>query len=167
MDIIDYIYDECRRQEAENLGDFANALRWMTMHRKQPILNPLQVGNAVMGIASLVEPEVNSWRPQGSPRQDNLRTSHVGFKYGGTAAPAGEVHERFHRWCETYMTVVIKFPAEEEAVRTAEMNTLVKQLLQIHPWADGNGRTASILLNLLLKTLDDPTPLPDYFDQEN
>ena len=40
---------------------------------------------------------------------------------------------------------------------------LIKALLDIHPWADGNGRTASILRNWVYGKLDDPEPLPYYY----
>jgi Fic/DOC family len=39
----------------------------------------------------------------------------------------------------------------------------VKEFLDIHPFEDGNGRTAFILYNWLNETLANPKPLPDYY----
>lgn len=38
----------------------------------------------------------------------------------------------------------------------------VRAFLSIHPFIDGNGRTAWVLLNWLRGTLDHPIPLPDF-----
>lgn len=45
------------------------------------------------------------------------------------------------------------------------VNDFTKQLLEIHPWVDGNGRTASIIRNWLLGTLETPSDLPYYFGE--
>ena len=160
MDLIDYIYDECHRQHVTNYGDFARAHEHMGVER-QPSSDPLlQFKAMVMMIAFNVEPKVNNFRNYGDPFNDNLRTSHVGFMHGGSAAPAGEVRERFDRWCETAFYYVHESDLEPTL---AEIDFLIKNLLDIHPWPDGNGRTASILRNWMLGTLDDPTPLPYYY----
>jgi hypothetical protein len=41
-------------------------------------------------------------------------------------------------------------------------NEFVKEFLAIHPFADGNGRVAFLLYNILNNTLHYPDPLPDY-----
>ena len=41
----------------------------------------------------------------------------------------------------------------------------IRQFLVIHPFVDGNGRTALVLYNWLLGTLDDPQKYPDYFGE--
>jgi hypothetical protein len=41
---------------------------------------------------------------------------------------------------------------------------VTRAFLAIHPFIDGNGRVAFILLNWLGHSLDDPAPLPDLFD---
>ena len=43
------------------------------------------------------------------------------------------------------------------------LDVFVKEFLVIHPFVDGNGRTAFLLYNLLAKNFDYPVALPDYF----
>lgn len=162
MDIVDYIYDECHRQHVTNYGDFAKALDWASINLGQPFLNSTQFGTFVQELANKCEPDVNAWRNVAYGTYDNMRTSHVGFMHGGSAAPAGEVRERFNRWCELafdMLPTIRENPADTNVYYTDQ---LIKQLLDIHPWADGNGRTASILRNWMLGTLDDPAPLPHW-----
>lgn len=47
-----------------------------------------------------------------------------------------------------------------------EVDFACKEILEIHPFVDGNGRSVSILRNWLLKKLDDPEMLPYYFGEE-
>lgn len=160
MDLIDYIYDECHRQHVTNYGNFAKA--WENATNRSSVDSELQFRAFVLMLAMYVEPDQNAFRNYGDPFNDNLRTSHVGFMHGGSAAPAGEVRERFNRWCENAFYYLV----ESELNPTSnEIDLLIKNLLQIHPWVDGNGRTASILRNWMLGTLDDPTPLPYYYGQ--
>lgn len=166
MNLVDYIYDECHRQHVTNYGDFANALHSANAGPNMELASMMGTDPVrsfevfVMGIAEMVEPDVNTY-----DFEDNLRTSHVGFMHGGSAAPAGEVRERFDRWCGFAFDCVSN-PIQETRfgiTHEEEVDSLIKQLLDIHPWADGNGRTASILRNWMLGTLDDPTPLPYYY----
>lgn len=39
----------------------------------------------------------------------------------------------------------------------------IKEFLDIHPFTDGNGRTAWVLFNKLNGTMDNPLPLPDLY----
>ena len=42
----------------------------------------------------------------------------------------------------------------------------IKELLVIHPFADGNGRTAFALYNFITNRMTAPAPLQDYFGSE-
>ena len=141
MNIVDYVYDECARQHVTNYGDFAKAIRFAS----GPISD---FSEFVQVIGNLVEPDKNLW-----VRGSTLRRSEVGFLHG-TVEPCkvADLPSRFDRW------VCL---AETAEVQDVEM--IVKMFLDIHPFADGNGRTASILRNRMLGTLNDPTPLPFYY----
>lgn len=162
MDIVDYIYDERHRQHVTNYGDFARA--WSFAAGSTQNADAENFGLFVEFIAMYVQPSDNEmWNISNG----NLRTSHVGFMHGGSAAPAGEVRERFDRWCNILFFEMKDFGDAnlqdyfEEDQSLAD--SFIKDLLDIHPWADGNGRTASILRNWFLGTLDDPSPLPYYY----
>jgi fido (protein-threonine AMPylation protein) len=72
--------------------------------------------------------------------------------HGGNAARAAEVPRLFERWVSQ---------VSEEMLGNEDL--FIKSLLDIHPWADGNGRTASILRNWMFGNLKDPEPLPYYY----
>lgn len=52
-----------------------------------------------------------------------------------------------------------------KAANDVEPSVFVFEFLTIHPFLDGNGRTAAILLNWLCKRMGNPLPLPDYFQE--
>jgi hypothetical protein len=56
---------------------------------------------------------------------------------------------------------------ENKPLSEDQVDYYTRRLLEIHPWIDGNGRTASILRNWLLSTLEEPTDLPFYFGEGN
>lgn len=78
-----------------------------------------------------------------------FRHTEVYFASGGYAVPAHEVHEQLWRLCEY---------GDE-----LSLDEWVHRFLVIHPFADGNGRTAAVIYNVLGESLvDDPVPLPEY-----
>lgn len=158
MDIVDYIYDECHRQHVTNYGDFAKAWQYAANMNPVDIMGQEHFKLFVLSIAQDLEPEKNA---------RGLRTSHVGFMDGGSAAPVGEVLRHFNRWVANLFFEMNDFQCETITDYIDQDEQLVdmwiKTLLDIHPWADGNGRTASILRNWMLRTLDDPSPLPYYY----
>ncbi len=161
MDTTQYVIDECDRQEATNYDDFQAAMDAAKKSRIGfDIDSPETLGHFVCHLANKVDP-ANTYHAGTDLR--NLRTSHVGFRDGGTAAPTHEVPERFQRWCNLAYVVVTNDSWVESF--SDDVDIIIKMLLEIHPWKDGNGRTASILRNWMLGTLDAPQPLPYYFGQ--
>ncbi len=53
----------------------------------------------------------------------------------------------------------------EAVIFPEDTDKFCKQLFDIHPWLDGNGRTVSILRNWLNDTLDEPEALPYYYGE--
>lgn len=143
--IHEYIRSEVERQHSTNYQGMVDAYNYL-MNRDSLDEASLQA------VAHFVESDVNAMC-------NNYRTSHVGFYNGGSAAPAGEVRPRMNRWW--YLIDEIIYPGSSDV---EYVDVCVKQLLQIHPWADGNGRTASLLRNFWLGKIavNVPEPLPYY-----
>lgn len=147
MDVQEYIVSECERQHTLLIDEMTAAFNYAGTITADALPGN-DIGLFVQNIARYVEPDVNCWRTDFT----NLRVSHVGFMNGGKAAHASEVKGQFERLCYLWSP---DFSAEDVEV-------WIKSLLQIHPWQDGNGRTASILRNWMLNQMSDPEPLPYY-----
>lgn len=53
-----------------------------------------------------------------------------------------------------------------ENMDSVTVDEFTKRFLEIHPFEDGNGRTAAILYNYLDGMMDAPQPLPVYFGEK-
>lgn len=93
----------------------------------------------IANLGGVVEPD----------NRGKFRTSPVTFLNGGTAARSNEIERLMYN----LITHGERLTPEE----------WTKQFLWIHPFTDGNGRTAWVLYNLLNETMADPLPLPKFF----
>ena len=148
MEIDLYIRSECERQHTTNINEMRRAFVWAASFDKESTGN---IGFLLQSIAKIVEPDVNAWDASFS----NLRKSEVGFANGGRASRAIDVERHFERLLFLY----------SGDLAGQEFEDWCKFLLDIHPWADGNGRTVSIFRNWHLGQMDDPEPLPYYYGQ--
>lgn len=154
MDLSEYIRSECDRQHTTNYQEMSDAHSFAGL---VPQKIHLDLEGLVCRLASTVEPEKNPV----FGFSHNYRTSHVGFMFGGSACPAGEVPLRMERWAE-----IAEFVLDENYQCSVEdADSLIKTFLDIHPFVDGNGRVASILRNIMIGKLDDPEPLPYYYGE--
>ncbi len=80
------------------------------------------------------------------------RTTPVNFAGGGHASKAQTIPDAMPRLISH---------APEKGEFTA-WYPWIRAYLNIHPFQDGNGRTASLLFNWGMVTLDEPFPLPYY-----
>ena len=153
MDIERYIQFEVERQHSEKFSEFRRAFLWVGMVDSKRVCAEHSLLPILHGIARRVEPVVNELK-----NDSTFRRSEVGFLHGGNAAKAVDIPRRIDRWVSNFVQV-------QEDSRFFEM--WIKDLLDIHPWADGNGRTVSIFRNWMLGTMKDPEPLPDYFKEDH
>lgn len=84
----------------------------------------------------------------------------VGFVNAGSCAPVEDVEPR--------MKELFSWADEMSAVGHVDGYVLtpdgwIREFLWVHPFTDGNGRTAWVLRTWLLDQWDEPEPLPDYF----
>jgi hypothetical protein len=98
------------------------------------------------GLAKVVEPDNGGM----------VRSVPVSFADGSQAVAPGILPQALDGW----------FSAVRE-VRGGNIpvDTWIKEFLDIHPFVDGNGRTAWILRVWMLDQWDDPEPLPDYYGE--
>lgn len=85
-----------------------------------------------------------------STHRIGYRQTPVSFRDGGTAADWWEVPHLMER--------LLSFQHE------ATPDEFTKQFLDIHPFADGNGRVGSLLWNILSGTIKSPVRMPNYYD---
>lgn len=142
---LEYAAHECVRQQTgpEQVGYMLDAIRYAslgTIYSSRPF-----IGDAVH-IAELVEPDVNTF--------GRFRRTPVTFRSGGHACNWHSVPDATKRLFDALPDHPIN-----------GVDDWCKALLDIHPWADGNGRTVSILRNWILGTLDYPTALPYYYEE--
>lgn len=50
-------------------------------------------------------------------------------------------------------------------IELSNADSIIKEFLDIHPFIDGNGRTAWLLRVWMLDQWNDPQPLPDYYGE--
>jgi len=167
MNTEEYIKFEVERQGSTKFVDFSIAVQYASLGPSFELGESLDIPmaktfeNFVMTIAELVEPELNDMSMAAALKgEGNLRKTPVSFATGGTAASPADVPHQFHRWAVTWTEGILR---PQEQPTEEEVDWSIKSLLQIHPWVDGNGRTASILRNWMLGTLDNPTALPYFF----
>lgn len=148
IDVMRFIREEVKRQGFKpdtsefwmRVGAMAAAWNYARFRRvvsetdrRRPTVDQVCV------IGMMVEPETNysGWR-------------RAGVQVGGyIAPPPDEVPSKMAKWAELSKTMT----ADEAYVAFEE----------IHPFADGNGRTGKIIHNWLLGTLDEPVLIKDYF----
>lgn len=144
----EYIRSEVKRQMSTDFEGMTKALNFALAKSR---IHPVPTEHELMMLAMYVEwtSRVNelNWR------DNNYRTTPVtiGGKVTGTKA------DLIPRAMNRMMHLLDEHTDPDEAA---------KMLVEIHPWADGNGRTASIFRNWLMGTLDDPEPLPYYYGHQ-
>lgn len=91
--------------------------------------------------------------------------NHLGYRKVPVTFNGGSETALDHQNIPTAMTQHLSFIPQvlEQPYDNPSVDWWVFNFLKIHPFLDGNGRTAWILYNWLSGTMNDPAPLPDYF----
>lgn len=128
---------ECVRQQV-GLFDLSNLLlayEYAYDHRDKPLTE-----GHIRHIAFLIDQS-----------NTHYRKLPVVFANGGSAVLPGNISLVMNRLYDMLHDL------HEENI-----DAWIKSYLEVHPWIDGNGRSAWILHNWLNGTLDNPDPLPEF-----
>lgn len=136
-DIALHCVEECVRQNV-GLSGLVDLLGAYEFAVQQCADHGLPTEDDVMDLAARIEPSTRG----------RYRRTPVVFASGGHATTAELLPNAMDRLFDPPPDVV-----PEEFVRA---------FLAIHPFTDGNGRVAFVLLNWLKGTLAQPVPLPEY-----
>lgn len=132
---------ECMRQQV-GLRQLIGLLKTYTVVATWPRSKKLDSFDIVL-LGNMIEPTNINWR----------QTSVI-FANGGGSCSADVINSAMFNW--------INAVNDSHGVHSVDYDALIKHLLWIHPFRDGNGRLAWILRTWLLQQCDDPKPLPDY-----
>jgi hypothetical protein len=102
-------------------------------------------------IAGLIEPRNLS----------TYRQVPVTFADLGSGIPWANVPRAMETWWAEIPEVLKR--REDPDFMVSWVDNLVRDFLKIHPFVDGNGRTAWLLRVWMLNQWDNPQPLPDFF----
>lgn len=132
---------ECIKQNV-GIDRLTTLLQGYSHVSKHVVDRPSLIEWGIDGLAQLggmIEPDNNG----------RFRATPVTFRNGGTAAHHSGIEDLLLRLYENG-----NFLTPDE---------WIAQFLWIHPFTDGNGRTAWVLHNLLSNSMDNPHPLPEFF----
>jgi hypothetical protein len=148
--IVEYCAKEVERQHC-------GAMQVLDMYRAweyacdKSMYHAYPTENEVMRIAYWVE----NHRQVNVVRTNNYRVTNVTISGLVAGNHPNTIPLAMNRWSNSVQDIALG--------NEAEVDWAIKALLDIHPWADGNGRTASIVRNWLNGTLQKPTMLPNYY----
>lgn len=108
-----------------------------------------------LGLAALIEPS----------NRGEYRKTPVTFLDGTNAINAQNIPRAMTQWWAGIDALSDLVGGPSSPYVKPVVDGLVKNFLDIHPFTDGNGRTAWLLRVWLLGQWDNPEPLPDYFGQ--
>lgn len=91
------------------------------------------------------------------------------FNQGVPAVPPGEQLERaMVRWYDVLNSSQVDVASRDALFDTgrAIADFMTREFLLIHPFADGNGRVASLVWNYLNESIMAPEPMPYFFGED-
>jgi len=119
---------------------------------------PLVVSQRIEWIGQKVEPNKNL---------QGYRRCELSFPQDTPRATA--VPYAMEEWCGSVAALRSGFSVlskMDDRVKLRKMaSSWTRRFLLIHPFADGNGRTAAIIFNMLMDSMEAPITLPDFFNE--
>ena len=146
--IRDAIKVECDRQ---HVGEDRQEMLYQAYISVRPdAVLPLHAA-FLMNIAAAIEPH----------NRGRFRTTPVSFNGIVGGVPPENIERAMENWIKWYNSGLLA----RLSLRETLVDVVIKEFLDIHPFIDGNGRTAWLLRVWMLNQWDDPQPLPDYYKE--
>ncbi len=90
-----------------------------------------------------------------------FRTTPVSFNGIVGGVPPESIERAMKSWIDYFNAVLdLNNGADDDRI-----DRVIGEFLDIHPFSDGNGRTAWLLRVWMLNQWNDPQPLPDYYKE--
>ena len=139
--VVEWCAKECYRQRVgpHRVASMFNAWQWAQdekSYRRQPVVD------SIIKLGKLVEPIKNV---------TGIRFVNLSFP---PDTPSGGLP--------------VQFALQELCAKTwatGSGDKFAYEFLRVHPFVDGNGRTAAILYNWVNGTLEAPVDMPDFFNE--
>lgn len=144
---------ECERQQV-GLDSVARLLEAAHIVHRKTFPNAVATEPFWNYIAGVIEPR----------NQGMYRNVPVTFANLGSGIPWANVPRAMQTWWAE-IPAVQNARMEDPKFMVRWVDALVRDFLKIHPFIDGNGRTAWLLRVWLLDQWDHPQPLPNYFSE--
>jgi hypothetical protein len=152
---------ECERQQTTPFGvpRLLDALQYARYASERvPDMDDM------MYLAWLIEPKLNGYwrRGQDLSVECNFRRTSVVIMGGGATHHWQVVPQAVERLFEIADFSWLTLETDAEVYDNHDAKEFCRQLMIIHPWADGNGRTGAVLYNWLTRQLSHPVPMPEF-----
>lgn len=159
--VVEWCSKEVTRQHAGPISVWHMYQAWDAALREGPRFwagLPMAVSERIEWLGKLVEPNKNL---------QGYRNCYLSFPRdtpGPTAVPYA-----MEEWCGNVATLRRGFDVLSKMGDRVKLRKMAsgwtRRFLKIHPFADGNGRTAAIIFNMLMDSMEEPITLPDFFGE--
>jgi hypothetical protein len=143
---------ECERQQV-GLDSVARLLEAAHVVHRRAFPNAVATEPWWKWVAGIIEPRNNG----------HYRCVPVTFADMSQGIPWSTVPRAMETWWAEIPHIFTS--VENASFKVRWVDTLIRDFLKIHPFVDGNGRTAWLLRVWMLDQWDNPQPLPNYFPQ--
>lgn len=141
---------ECDRQ---GVGEDRQAMLWFAYNTLYDLRDQPLTKDTLTLVADNIEPGY----------QGQYRVTPVYFNEVVGGVHPDNIPRSMESWMEWFNRELEYSRPEESGTEATE--AVIREFLDIHPFSDGNGRTAWLLRVWMLNQWEDPQPLPNYYGE--
>ncbi len=140
LGLVAFCAEECARQQSGEYSVYRMVFAASALQEQLAVART-HFSNMVLSLGRVIEPTKNA---------HGWRTTPVTFADGSMALEANLIPRQ------------MRYLAEAVADRELSPAEIYQQLMEIHPFIDGNGRVGALIYNALTNGLDYPTTPPEF-----